>query len=69
MLPGGVAFSLEVLGGVDPALGAYRMRSFDRDDGKKIDVTACFRNLDSCRQPSEPAANHDNFRCRCHKIF
>src|SRR5579864_6271097 len=44
MLPGGVAFALEVLGGIDAALGAYRMRPLDRHNGKKIDVPAGFRN-------------------------
>ena len=62
VLPCCVAFTLKILGRVDAALGAYGMRSFDRDDREKIDVTAGFRNLDGCCQPCQPAAYHDNFR-------
>src|SRR5579864_1409678 len=69
VLPGCVAFTLEVFGGIDAALGAYGMRSLDRHDRKEIYVTARFSNLDGCRQPCQPAAYHDNFWCRCHKYF
>ena len=34
MLPGGIAFAFEILGGVDAALGADGMRTLDRDDGE-----------------------------------
>ena len=62
VLPGGVAFALEVLGRVDAALRAYGMRPLDRHDGEQIDVTAGFRNLDGRRQPRQPAAHYDDFR-------
>ena len=69
VLPGGIAFAFKVLGGVDAALRANRVRSLDRDNGKQIDVTAGFSNLDSRRQAGQAAANHDDFRGRCHKPF
>ena len=37
VLPGGVAFALEVLGGVDAALRADGVRALDRDDGEEVD--------------------------------
>ena len=46
VLPGGVAFALQVLGGVDAALGADRVRPLDRDDGEEVNVTSHLGNLD-----------------------
>ena len=46
VLPGGVAFTLQVLGGVDAALGAHRVRPLDRDDGEEVNVTSHLGNLD-----------------------
>ncbi len=50
VLPCGVAFALEVFGGIDAALRANGMRALDRDDGKQVHVTAGLGNLDGCRQ-------------------
>ena len=38
VLPGGIAFALQVLGGVDSTLGADRVRALDRHDGEQIHV-------------------------------
>ena len=46
VLPGGVALALQVLGGVDAALGADRVRPLDRDDGEEVNVTSHLGNLD-----------------------
>ena len=61
VLPGGVAFALQVLGGVDAALGADGMRALHRNNGEQIDVAAGFGDLDGRCQPCEPAADYDNF--------
>ena len=46
VLPGGVALALQVLGSVDAALGADRVRPLDRDDGEEVNVTSHLGNLD-----------------------
>ena len=46
VLAGGVALALEVLGGVDAALGADRVRALDRDDGEEVDRAAGLGDLD-----------------------
>ena len=60
MLPGGVAFALEVLGGVDAALRADRVRALDGDDGEQVDVAAHFGDLDDGGESGQSAANHDD---------
>ena len=62
MLPGGVALALQILGGIDSALGADRMRALYRNDGEQIHLPTHLRDLDNCRKPSQPAANNDDFR-------
>ena len=66
VLRGGVAFALQVLGGVDAALRADRVRALDRHNGKQIDIAASLGNLDDGRKPRQPSANHDDSGC-CHE--
>ena len=67
VLVGGVAFALEIFGGVDAALRADRVRALDGDDGKQVDGAAGFGDLDDCREPGQPSANHDDSGC-CHVL-
>ena len=60
VLPGGVALALQVLGGVDAALRADRVRALDRDDGKQVHRAAGLGDLDDRRQARQPSANHDD---------
>ena len=62
MLPGRIAFALQVLGGVDAALRAHRVRALHRNNGEQIDVRAHLGDLDDSRESGQPAAYHDNFR-------
>ena len=62
VLPGGVALALEILGGIDAALGADRVRALYRNDGKQVHIAAHLGNLDDSRESGQPAADHDNFR-------
>ena len=62
MLPGGIAFALEVLGGVDAALRADGVRTLHRDDGEQIDLPAHLGDLDDGGKSRQAAADHDNFR-------
>ncbi len=66
VLPGGVALALEVLGGVDAALGADGVRALDRDDGEEVDVAAGFGDLDDGGEPGEASAYYDDSGCCCH---
>ena len=43
--PGGVAFTLQVLGRVDAALRAHRVRTLNRDDREQVHVAAHFGDL------------------------
>ena len=61
VLPGGIAFALQVLGGVDSALRADGMRALDRDDGEEIDLAAHFGDLDYGRKACKPATYDDDF--------
>ncbi len=54
VLPGGIAFTFEIFGGIDAALSAYRMRPLDRHNREQIDVAAGFSNLDSAASPASP---------------
>ena len=65
VLVGGVAFALEIFGGIDAALRADRVGALDGDDGKKVDVSACLCDFDDCREPGQASANHDDSGC-CH---
>ena len=67
MLPGRVAFALEVFGGVDAALRAHRVRPLHRNNGEQVDVRAHLRDLDDCGQSGEAAAYHDDSGS-CHLI-
>ncbi len=69
VLPGGVAFSLEVFGGVDTALRAHGVGALHRNDREEINVTTLFGNLDHSGKPGQTSAYNDNFRCRCHLSF
>ena len=46
VLPGGVALALQVLGSVDAALGADRVRPLDRDDGEEVNMTSHLGDFD-----------------------
>src|SRR5208282_429412 len=65
--PGGIAFALQVLGGVDAALRADRVRALYRDDGEQVDLAAHFSDLDDGGQACQAAAHYDNFRS-CHAV-
>ena len=67
VLRGGVAFALEIFGGVDAALRADRVRALDRDDGKQVDRAAGLGDFDDRRQARQPSANHDDSGC-CHLV-
>ncbi len=65
MLPRGIAFALQVLGGVDATLRAYRMRTLHRNNGEQIDAPAHLGNLDDGGKSRQSAADDDDFRS-CH---
>jgi hypothetical protein len=65
VLPGGVALALQVLGGVDAALRADRVRALDRHDGEQVHGAAGFGDLDHGCQAGQASANDDDFGC-CH---
>ncbi len=62
MLPGGIAFTLEILGGVDAALSADRVRALHGHDGKQIHVSAHLGDFDDGGKSGQSAADHDDFR-------
>ena len=64
VLRGGVAFALQVLGRVDAALRAHRVRALDRHDGKQVHRSARLGDLDDRGKPGQPSPNHDDSRCR-----
>ena len=61
-----VALALEVLGGVDAALGADGVRALDRDDGEEVDGAAGFGDLDDGGEAGEASAYYDDSGCCCH---
>ena len=65
VLVGGVAFALEILGGVDAALGADGVGALDGDDGEQVDGAAGLGDLDDRCEPCQASANHDDSWC-CH---
>ncbi len=65
-----VALALEVLGGVDAALGADGVRALDGDDGEEVDVSARLGDLDDGGEAGETAAyDDDSGSCCCHVVF
>ena len=54
VLVGGVAFALEILGGVDAALRADRVRTLDGDDRKQVDVPPASAILMTAASPASP---------------
>src|SRR3989441_2897800 len=62
VLPGGVAFAFQILGSIDAALCANRMRTLDRNNGEQIDVAAHLGDLDHGCQSSQSAAHDYDFR-------
>src|SRR5207249_4382846 len=68
VLPGGVAFAFQILGGIDAALRANRMRPLHGDDREQVDVAAHLGNLDHGCQSSQSAAHDYDFRVRCHQF-
>ncbi len=67
VLRGGVALTLQVLGGVDAALRANRVGALDGDDGEQVHRAAGLGDLDDRRKPGEASANHDDSGC-CHEV-
>src|SRR5450631_1819110 len=67
MDPGGIAFALQVLGRVDAALRAHRVRALYRNDGKQVNLTAHLGDLDHRGEACQAAAHYDNFRS-CHAV-
>ncbi len=69
VLAGGVALALEVLGGVDAALGADGVRALDGDDGEEVDLAAGFGDLDDGGEAGEASAyDDDSWGCCCHVL-
>ena len=64
VLPGGIAFALQILRRIDAALRAHGMRSLHWNNREQIDATAHLRDLDDCRQSGEPAAHDNDFGIR-----
>ena len=62
MLPAGIAFTFQILGGVDAALSADRVRTFHRHDGKQVHVPAHLGDFDDGGKSRQAAADHYNFR-------
>src|SRR6266446_4836508 len=66
MLPGGIAFAFQVLGGVDASLRANRVRTLYGDDGKQINLAAHLGDLDNGGEACQTTAHYDDFRSYCH---
>src|SRR5580704_5774476 len=62
VLPGGIALAFQILGRVDAALGAYRVRTLYRDDGKQIHLPTHLRDLDDRGKARQSAADDNDFR-------
>ena len=60
--PGGVAFALQVLGGVDAALRADRVGPLDWNDREQVNVAAHLGNFDGRGQSCQSATHNDDFR-------
>jgi hypothetical protein len=63
VLEDGVALALEVLGGVDAALRADRVRALDRDDGEEVDGAAGLGDLDDRGETGEASSDDDDAWC------
>src|SRR5713226_6719984 len=66
VLPGGIAFALQVLGRVDTALRTHRVRTLHGHDGEQVNLAAHLGDFDDGCQACQAAAYHDNLRSRCH---
>ena len=66
MLPGGIAFAFQVLGGVDASLRADRVRALYGDDREQVDLAAHLGDLDDGGEACQAAAHYDDFRSDCH---
>jgi hypothetical protein len=62
VLPGRVAFALQVLGCVDASLGAHRVRALDGDNGEQVDFSAHLGDFYNRCQACQAAAHHYDFR-------
>ena len=62
MLPGRIAFAFKILGGVDAALCADRVRALHRHDGEQIHIAAHLGDFDDGGKAGQAAADHDYFR-------
>jgi hypothetical protein len=67
--PGRVALALEVLGGVDAALRAHRVRALDRHDGEEVDGAAGLGDLDDGSEAGQASSYDDDAGCCCHVFF
>src|ERR1041385_3900303 len=66
MLPGSIAFALQILGSINPTLRANRMRPLHRHNGKQINVNSFFGDLNDSSQSSQPTAHYDDSWIICH---
>jgi hypothetical protein len=61
MLPGDITLAFEVLSSMDATLCAHRMRALDRNDREKFHGDAALGNANRRHQPSQAAANDNDF--------
>ncbi len=64
----GVALALQVLGCVNAALRADRVRALDRDDREQVDLAAGLSDLDDGRETREASSYDDDAGCCCHLV-
>ena len=69
VLEDGVALALQVLGRVDAALRADRVRTLHRHDREQVNRAAGFGDLDDGGESGEAAAYDDDAGCCCHDEF
>ena len=60
MGPGAVTLALEVLGGIDATLRAHGVGALDGHDRKKVNIAACFGDLNHGGKACEATAYYDN---------
>ncbi len=66
VLPRRVAFALQVLGSVDAALRAHRMRALHGDNREQINLAAHFGHFDHGSESRQAAAYYNDLRIDCH---
>src|SRR6202521_2127780 len=66
MLPGGIAFAFQVLGGVDATLRANRVRALYGDDGEEVNLAAHLGDFYDGGEARQAAAHYDDLRSYCH---